>query len=658
MSKSGIKNIVNSPPLASEDVVQNDSLALKTPLQKSAKKFASSLRRSPFKTPLPKSPIRERASVDILTPIASVDLPVEGLLLPQEETIEARKEEIIEAMTWGKKIIELFSEIPAACSEEGWLAKFGDGFEFICKLVGIGSQRKVFIFPQVQDSDENIGYSNQHFFAVAASGLVAKKEGDEVSVCKKDVCKCLYESYKRAWEIESSRAPISGNNVTPNSIFQSESIISSAGFRSPDEFSFLKASQIVSPFESSGSLVGANTYQNVYTTPFTLPTQKNTPNASLDESDEFGDLMVSRMDSSGDDVEGDCTTPSALNRTQNEEYEISEAEKRLGYDIISKFCSIPQAYKEEGWIYEFGESEKVSVKVITGKDEFYIGFLIQDSKQRLNNNPDFGVGIVKKGIGFFDVEEEMNIGRYSKILNSYQKNIDRELNNIWKVTVEETAPPTSVAPTLYQPLVTNTNSVWYDAQDTRGEDGRANKFKIIGGVYNKTLIEGAEVSCDPRFPKIQNNVEDTFVNILISTAAAMDPPLNKAQVEEIIKFSKKRGGVTNSVDGQKKYLSKDESEKTLDLNAEIGSEDAKVSLAIAKRFSAKFQSQCKACGILSGRDGTHGLRLTFLPETVNKLLKDEDFQNREMAGKANKNLENIRRDVKACEINGVGIVYS
>ena len=165
-------------------------------------------------------------------------------------------------------------------------------------------------------------------------------------------------------------------------------------------------------------------------------------------------------------------------------------------------------------------------------------------------------------------------------------------------------PSGSVKASLFSPLMKqNKNNVWYVAEDpdeSLNSDARANKFKVIDGIYGKEKSETSEL-------------KNTFIDILINLAAGSeDGPkrqkLERAQVLAIIAKAKERGGIKNKANERGGYFKP---------ATEI--EDiSNIPAVEAKKFSAAFQKECEACGIYSGRKGgkSVGLRLTFIPDDV------------------------------------------
>ena len=165
-------------------------------------------------------------------------------------------------------------------------------------------------------------------------------------------------------------------------------------------------------------------------------------------------------------------------------------------------------------------------------------------------------------------------------------------------------PSGSVKASLFSPLMKqNENNIWYVAEDPNSSlssDARANKFKVIDGIYGKEKSETSEL-------------KNTFIDILINLAAGSeDGPkrqkLERGQVLAIIAKAKERGGIKNEANERGGYVKP---------ATEI--EDiSNIPAVEAKKFSAAFQKECEACGIYSGRKGgkSVGLRLTFIPDDV------------------------------------------
>lgn len=197
----------------------------------------------------------------------------------------------------------------------------------------------------------------------------------------------------------------------------------------------------------------------------------------------------------------------------------------------------------------------------------------------------------------------------------------------------EKKPSGSVKASLFSPLMKqNEKNIWYVAKDPDGSRNpaiRANKFKVVDGIYGKEE-EKSETS----------ELEDTFIDILINLAAGSeDEPkrqkLEPAKVLAIIAKAKERGGIKNKANKRGGYLKPaTEIEDISDIPAV---ED--------KKFSAAFQKECEACGIYSGRKGgkSVGLRLTFIPDdVVDKFTKLSAAEYAALASKSESNLSGIK----------------
>ena len=192
-------------------------------------------------------------------------------------------------------------------------------------------------------------------------------------------------------------------------------------------------------------------------------------------------------------------------------------------------------------------------------------------------------------------------------------------------------PSGSVKASLFSPLMKqNENNIWYVAEDPNSSlssDARANKFKVIEGIYGKEKSETSEL-------------KNTFIDILINLAAgSADEPkrqkLEQAQVLAIIAKAKERGGIKNEANKRGGYLKPaTEIEDISDIPA-----------VEAKKFSAAFQKECEACGIYSGRKGgkSVGLRLTFIPDdVVDKFTNLSPAEYAELVSKSESNLSGIK----------------
>ena len=198
-------------------------------------------------------------------------------------------------------------------------------------------------------------------------------------------------------------------------------------------------------------------------------------------------------------------------------------------------------------------------------------------------------------------------------------------------TVEK-KPSGSIKASLFSPLMKQKDqNIWYVAEDPDGSHNpatRANKFKVVDGIYGKE--KKSETS----------ELEDTFINILINLAAgSVDKPkrqkLEREQVLAIIAKAKERGGIKNEANKQGGYLK---------IATEIGDIPG-ISAVEAKKFSAAFQKECEACGIYSGRKGgkSVGLRLTFIPDdVVDKFTKLSPTEYAALASSSESNLSGIK----------------
>ena len=192
-------------------------------------------------------------------------------------------------------------------------------------------------------------------------------------------------------------------------------------------------------------------------------------------------------------------------------------------------------------------------------------------------------------------------------------------------------PSRNVKASLFSPLMTlNEKHIWYVAEDPDGSlnpNNRANKFKVVDGIYGKEKSDTSEI-------------KDTFIDILLKVAAGSeDGPtrqsLTQRQVLAIIAKAKERGGIKNEANAQGEYLKPaSEIEDILGIPA-----------VEAKKFSAAFQKECEACGIYSGRKGgkSVGLRLTFISDdVVEKFAKLSEVEYGERAAKAEANLQEVK----------------
>jgi hypothetical protein len=179
----------------------------------------------------------------------------------------------------------------------------------------------------------------------------------------------------------------------------------------------------------------------------------------------------------------------------------------------------------------------------------------------------------------------------------------------------ESKPDSKVKVTLVAPIVSNENSIWFDASD------RGNNFRVVNGVYGQNGIDR------------QIEIGRTFIGILQKIAKEVGEKLgskfSKDQVLAIIDAAKERGGVSNKLDlDDKKYLSQEELEKAENQFDEI----AGVRPEVAKYFSGRFQQECEKCGIYTGREGVDakmvGLRLTFIPDDLVDFMRNNKVEDR------------------------------
>lgn len=193
------------------------------------------------------------------------------------------------------------------------------------------------------------------------------------------------------------------------------------------------------------------------------------------------------------------------------------------------------------------------------------------------------------------------------------------LDKSWKFSEKTHAITTHSKPNAkikvrsVEPVLSNDKSVWINSD-------RGNKFRVIEGVYGQN---GAN---------IQIEIGRTFIGILQKIAKEVGEKLgskfSKDQVLAIIDAAKERGGVSNKVNADDKYLSKEELEKTKHQLGKIKD----VAPEVAKYFSGRFQQECEKCGIYTGQEGEGakmvGLRLTFIPDDVVDFMKNNKLENR------------------------------
>ncbi len=204
-------------------------------------------------------------------------------------------------------------------------------------------------------------------------------------------------------------------------------------------------------------------------------------------------------------------------------------------------------------------------------------------------------------------------------------------------------PRASIQATLVAPLMTNLKSVWREIgrtfyternkPDLKGiffSNNRANKFKVVSGIYDED---------NPSKEVQEERIKNTFIQILAKVANEND--LNKNQILAIIETAKVRGGIFNAINP----VSGNYFEVSKLPKVEI--EGGKVSTATAQKFSANFQKECQACGIYSGRLGakSFGLRLTFVPDDVVGFIKGKDV-----------NFELIKKHVSRAQNNELATV--
>ncbi len=183
--------------------------------------------------------------------------------------------------------------------------------------------------------------------------------------------------------------------------------------------------------------------------------------------------------------------------------------------------------------------------------------------------------------------------------------------NSKEITPEKEPPQTKITVISVEPVVSNQQSVWLQ------DDGRGNKFRVIDGVYKN---EGGDNNY------YQTDIGRTFIGILqkIAKGEKGDKDLTTEQFLAIIDYAKKNGGVTNKYNASSQKYSNNEISELKGVDAQR-----------AKRFSARFQEECRKCGIYTGREGANvkmvGLRLTFIPDDVVDNLKTyelEDFSSK------------------------------
>lgn len=181
-------------------------------------------------------------------------------------------------------------------------------------------------------------------------------------------------------------------------------------------------------------------------------------------------------------------------------------------------------------------------------------------------------------------------------------------------------PSVQVKARLVETLAKDTKeNVWRRMADSKVSN-RANKFKVVDGIKQYENDDGS-VSAE--------KIQETFIKIIEKISA--ETGFEKKDVLELIKQAKARGGVSNEVNSETgKYKSENERSEIAVIR--------NILPADAKKFSALFQRECKACGIYSGREGGKavGLRLTFVPdEVVDKLsgMQNVEFQQAKLSAK-------------------------
>lgn len=174
-----------------------------------------------------------------------------------------------------------------------------------------------------------------------------------------------------------------------------------------------------------------------------------------------------------------------------------------------------------------------------------------------------------------------------------------------EITPEKEPPQTKITVISVEPVVSNRQSVWLK------DDRRGNKFRVIDGVYEN---EGGDNNY------YQTDIGRTFIGILQKIAKGEkgekgEKDLTTEQFLAIIDYAKKNGGVTNKYNASSQKYSDNEISELKGVDAQR-----------AKRFSARFQEECRKCGIYTGREGANvkmvGLRLTFIPDDVVDVLKN------------------------------------
>ena len=171
--------------------------------------------------------------------------------------------------------------------------------------------------------------------------------------------------------------------------------------------------------------------------------------------------------------------------------------------------------------------------------------------------------------------------------------------------------------TLYIPEPKNIHkdSIWKDKD-------RGNKLKVVNDVYGVNGEDG------------QNAIEQTLFDIIAKVA--FDQGLEITRVLQIIETAREKGGIKNKWEGEEKqggHYSPDQADR-----------DARI-------FSKKFQEECEACGILSGRgSSSRGLRTTFIPLSVTNRIENlgEDELDKgviKVSEKMKKNLEDRKGEV-------------
>ena len=218
----------------------------------------------------------------------------------------------------------------------------------------------------------------------------------------------------------------------------------------------------------------------------------------------------------------------------------------------------------------------------------------------------------------------------------YHTSVDDEVNTkkgfytdgegVSKADIElKIKPSNSIRATAIQKITAVTILVNRSHLSVRGQ-----KFKVLEGIYQ---TEGDRTVA-------AKTLDPFFANIL--TVVADELNLKQTDVEKIVAYARKNGGVSHKLtrEGYK------------DQTSEEIYNDLKIDGETVKAFSRRYQETCKECGIYSGKEtSAEGSRLTYISDGVMNSYKTIG----KSPNVASKSVQNIKKDVIK-ELGGAQVI--